>query len=99
MPPSLNPTNPSFPIHFHLTLPSFRCFLLWKGAAGGGGGRRAVCGALLMTSRLYVAVRRDGPADWLPVSQRHFKAGEEPTIVEEWAEHIIVLHTSKKTVL
>lgn len=49
-----------------------------------------------MTSLWCVAVRRDGAADWSPVSQRHFKAGEEPTIVEEWAEHIIVLHTSKK---
>ena len=52
-----------------------------------------------MTSRHRAAVRRGAAADWSPVAQRHFKAGEEPTIVEEWAEHIIVLHTSKKTVL
>lgn len=73
IPPSLNlwnvmfcknfskwPPNTSFPIHSHLTLPSFRCLLLWRGRWGGwgrGGGRvavgewRAVWGALLMTSR------------------------------------------------
>lgn len=65
-------------------------------AAGVGQGGDLSEGALLMTSRSYVAVRRDAAADWTPVSQRHFKAGEEPTIVEEWAEHIIVLRTSKK---
>lgn len=53
-------------------------------------------GALLMTSRSSVALRRDAAADWTPVSQRHFKAGEEPTTVEEWAERVIVLRTSKK---
>lgn len=67
-------------------------------AVGVGEGGDLSEGALLMTSRSYVAVRRDAAADWTPVSQRHFKAGEEPTIVEEWAEHIIVLRTSKKTV-
>lgn len=44
---------------------------------------------------------REGTAlpDWSPVSQRHFKAVRGATIVLEWADHIIVLHTSKKTVL
>ncbi len=41
---------------------------------------------------------REGTAlpDWSPVSQRHFKAVRGATIVLEWADHIIVLHTSKK---
>lgn len=65
-------------------------------AVGVGEGGELSEGALLMTSRWFAAVRRDAAADWTPVSQRHFKAGEEPTIVEEWAEHIIVLRTSKK---
>ncbi|CAG12016.1 unnamed protein product [Tetraodon nigroviridis] len=51
-----------------------------------------------MTSRPSAALRRDAAADWTPVAQRHFKAGEEPTIVEEWAERVIVWRTSKKTV-
>lgn len=37
-----------------------------------------------------------GAGDWLARAQRHFKACEGATIVVEWAELIIVLHTSKK---
>lgn len=50
-----------------------------------------------MTSRSHVGERRGGAGDWLAAAQRHFKAGEGATIVVEWAELSIVLHTSKKT--
>lgn len=42
------------------------------------------------------AARPGEAADWLAAPPRHFKAGEGATIVAEWAELIIVLHTSKK---
>ncbi|XP_021241169.1 uncharacterized protein LOC110393069 [Numida meleagris] len=59
--------------------------------------RAGPCSTALMTSRSHVGERRGGAGDWLAAAQRHFKAGEGATIVVEWAELSIVLHTSKKT--
>nr|XP_047924292.1 LOW QUALITY PROTEIN: transcription factor Sp8 [Anser cygnoides] len=59
--------------------------------------RAVPCSTAPLTSRGHVGERRGGAGDWLAAAQRHFKGGEGATIVVEWAELIIVLHTSKKT--
>lgn len=58
--------------------------------------RAVPCSTAPLTSRGHVGERRGGAGDWLAAAQRHFKGGEGATIVVEWAELIIVLHTSKK---
>lgn len=64
---------------------------------GGGGGRGAVRGAPLMTS-LQVCGRAAGtqPLIGRPCHSGTSKPERSLQLWKEWAEHIIVLHTSKK---